>query len=223
MYNYTKFQKEFQKPGLTYEHSVCVDQFKFAVDAVNEFFEENKEKIEKNNLMLMPDYYADEIAELYVGVDDFPTADTIREWLADPEYARMTQVPQTIVWQGAWPTTISDNLITEFKHIAPVFEDFIKWRVNILLPGDTISLHYDARWKSHVAAEKYPDRKFQDKRCFIYLTEQLEGHFCHLGQDQVKYNKYDMYTFSLDKLLHGACNLGYEWRNLLIITYVEEV
>ena len=224
MYKYTKFQEKFQEVDTTYEHRVC-DQsgFKPAVDAVNKFLEENKEKIELNNLMFMPDYYADKIAELYDTVPGFPSADTIREWLEDPDYARMTQVPQTIVWQDAWPTAISDNLITQFQLIAPVFQDYIKWRVNILLPGDTISLHYDARWMSHIAEQRNPGRKFVDKRCHIHLTDQLLGHFAHMGEDQLEWNKYDMYTFSLDKLLHGSCNLGYEWRNLLIITYVEEV
>lgn len=223
MYNYTKFQEGFQNPGLTYDRDACTGSFKSAVDDVNNFLIDNKDKLQKDNLKFMPDNYADYIAELYSKVEGFPATDTIREWLEDPEWERMTQVPQTIAWQGMWPTTISDNLIREFQNIAPVFQDYIKWRVNVLLPGDTISLHYDARWKSHIAEENNPGRKFQDKRCFIHLTDQLAGHFAHMGEDQIQWNKYDMYTFSLDKLMHGSCNLGYEWRNLLIITYVEEI
>ena len=223
MYNYTKFQEEFQKPGTTYEQAVCDGAFKSAVDDVNDFLIENKERIPTNNLKFMYDTYADDITVLYAGVEGFPTTDTIREWLEDPVYERMSQVPQTIVPQVGWPTEISDNLIEQFKLIAPVFEDFIKWRVNILLPGDTIALHYDARWEAHLVEEKYPGRKFVDKRCFIYLTDQLPGHFAYLGQDRIEYKKYDMHTCTLDRIIHGACNLGYEWRNLLLITYVEEV
>lgn len=224
MYKYTQFQAEYAPASLEKKvHGQCPSDMKKYADQMIVYMEENKERLPFNNWQLIRDEYADEIAELYKDSSDYPSAETIREWFEDPIYDRMTQAPQTILWPEAWPTEMYLEFIKVFKNYFPVFEDFIKWKVNILLPGDAIALHHDPRWRSHVAAEKYPGREFKDMKCYIFLDDQLPGHVCYLGDEQICYKKYDMYTFPVETLLHGACNLGYEWRNLLIISYVEEV
>jgi len=220
----TEFQRKYQNPTNEFEIFQAPDHMKYWLDLLLHDVNTNKDEImsHRDNRKVMYDDYAHQMANANRLDPLYPSEETLQEWMFDEEWTCYSDANQTIIPREHVPKITRDGLNAAFKKEFPVFEGMLRWSLYILMPGDIIAIHYDSHDTKTDAVVKYPDKKFNEKRLLVYLDDQYPGQSSWAKDGFVKTKKHDILKFELCELYHGAANIGWDWRPIIIITYVEE-
>jgi hypothetical protein len=172
-----------------------------------------KWEIENQGPAFNADHYVSTLSPDYkkLGLD----FDTVRNWVDDPEYARLIKESGQSVYISL-PYPVRKKFIQQAQDSFPVNWDTAQIAVMLQRPGDMFPLHFDRKKSWEFDLDSAQEKKIQ--RWLVMLYDQQPGQCLFMNNRNVSWRSGDIIGWDQTNLGHGSANFGYYPRFSVRIT-----
>jgi hypothetical protein len=195
---------------------------KLALDNIEEYIASNSAIINCEPTFNLDNYHLAVLDRYYTGwISPSDVLEFTQEEPNDPDHLDQASKPLHTVQENDLPDDYINNFKSEFSAYTKSDPALCSLKVNYHYSGDSIQLHYDTpRFLNNEKIENYDISK--ERKTFIFLTDWEPGQAVQLGDEFVKFKKYDAFTWRSTETKHGVGNFGYENRITMVISWYSE-
>lgn len=168
-----------------------------------------------------PVYNQDDANRFLTGYpEDFYNEELLNKCYEDNKWKTLPELPLRTTNMATFPDDLRQAFLTAFEEYENVDDNLVKFKIHVCLPGDIIMTHYDSpgEWRHEIPYEQ----THLETRLMVFMDDWQAGQSVQIGDDLIKWKKYDATERNIKHCLHGAANFGFEPRITFLIGWMKK-